>query len=246
MGRKHFPLRAVLFLAVLAQAATAWAQVVESVEPPSWWVERDSQRLLLLIEGSGLDGAQVRVVHGPIKVERIEPIHQGHALFVDITVPGNAEPSVCEIEIAADGKTFRRPWALVAKPARQPEPFGPDDVLYQILIDRFANGDLTNDELATGDKMADRRNSHAYHGGDFAGVRSRLGNLVDLGVTAIWLTPVYHQSPTWFQGVVAGRREEWLTSTATARLIFSTRTLASAHWTTFADLLTKPIDLGSR
>jgi neopullulanase len=204
MRRRHLPHLAVLVLAVLAHVVTASAQVVESIEPPSWWVERDEQGLLLLIEGSGLDGAQVRVVHGPIKVARIEPGGQGHALFVEVTVPAKAEASHCELEISAGGKTIRRPWELVPKPARHPEPFGPDDVLYLVMIDRFANGDPTNDELATGDKMLDRRDSHAYHGGDFAGVRARLANLVDLGVTAVWLTPVYDAAPTWFQANIGG------------------------------------------
>jgi neopullulanase len=183
---------------------TATAQVVDTIEPPSWWVERDEQELLLLIEGSGLDGALVRVVRGPIKVARIEPGREGHALFVEVSVPGKAEVSHCEFEIAAGGKTIRRPWELVAKPARRPDPFGPDDVLYLVMIDRFANGDPTNDELAAGDKMVDRRDSHAYHGGDFAGVRARLANLVDLGVTAVWLTPVYDPAPTWFNGNIGG------------------------------------------
>ena len=149
MRRRHSARRAVLFLAVLAQASTAAAQAVETIEPPSWWVERDEQGLLLLIEGSGLDGAEVRVAHGPIKVARIEPGRQGHALFVDVTVPGKADASHCEFEIAAGGKTIRRPWELVPKPARHPEPFGPDDVLYLVMIDRFANGDPTNDEPAS-------------------------------------------------------------------------------------------------
>src|SRR5262245_41366146 len=81
MRRKHSTRRAVLVLAVLVQTVTVAAQVVETIEPPSWWVERDEQELLLLIEGSGLDGAQVRVAHGPIKVARIEPGRQGHAVF---------------------------------------------------------------------------------------------------------------------------------------------------------------------
>jgi glycosidase len=204
MRRRHFARRAVLFLAVLVQALSATAQVVDSIEPPSWWVEQDKQALLLLIEGAGLDGAQFRVVHGPIKVGRIEPGYQGHALFVEIAIPGNVGASPCEFEIVAGGKTFRRPWELVPKPTRQPKPFGPDDVIYQIMIDRFANGDPNNDEPALGDKMLDRRDTHAYHGGDFAGVRARLGNLVDLGVTAIWLTPVYHPASTWFPGNIAG------------------------------------------
>src|SRR5262245_23530257 len=114
MRRRHLARRAVLLLAVLAPAMPAGAQVVETIEPPSWWVERDERRLLLLIEGSGLDGAEVRVARGPIEVARIEPGLRGHALFVDITVPGRADASRCEFEIVAGGKTIRRPWDLVA------------------------------------------------------------------------------------------------------------------------------------
>src|SRR5262249_25090712 len=119
MRRRHSARQAVLFLTVLAPAWTAPAQVVETIEPPSWWVERDEQELLLLIEGSGREGAKARAPHGPIQVARIAPGRQGHALFVDVTVPGQIEASRCELEIAARGKTIRRPWELVAKPARR-------------------------------------------------------------------------------------------------------------------------------
>jgi glycosidase len=196
--------QAVLFLAVLAHGLTAAAQVVETIEPPSWWVERDGQELLLLIEGSGLDGAEVRVAHGPIRVGRVEPGLDGRALFVEAVVPGGAEASRCEFEIAARGKRIRRPWELVPKPARRPEPFGPDDVIYLVMPDRFANGDRANDEPAGDEPMLNRRDTHAYHGGDFAGLRRRLADLVDLGVTAVWLTPVYRQAPSWFAANLGG------------------------------------------
>ncbi len=204
MRRRHSARQTVLLLAVLVRASTAAGQVVETIEPPSWWVERDEQRVMLLIEGSGLDGAEVRVVRGPIKVARIEPGRRGHALFVNVTIPGNADASRCELEVSAGGKSIRRPWELVPKPARRPAPIGPDDVLYLVMIDRFANGDPANDEPASSEKMLDRRGAHAYHGGDFAGIRRRLPDLADLGVTAVWLTPIYRQSPTWFDVTIAG------------------------------------------
>ncbi len=203
MRRTHSTRRAVLVLAVLARASTAAAQTVETIGPPSWWVERGEQRLLLLFEGSGLDGAEVRVAHGPIRVVRVEPGRRGHAFFVDVTIPGGAAAGRCEFEIAAGRKTVRRPWELVPKPARHPDPFGPDDVIYLVMTDRFADGDPSNDEPGDGDRMLDRRDPHAYHGGDFAGLRKKLPYLADLGVTAIWITPVYRQSPTWF-GVTSG------------------------------------------
>jgi hypothetical protein len=195
---------AALSLAVLAPAATALGQEVERIEPPSWWVEREGQRLMLLVEGSGLQGAEVRVTRGPIRVEGVEPGREGRALFVDVTVPGGCAAGRCEIEIAAGGRALRRGWELVEKPPRRPEPFGPDDVIYLAMVDRFSNGDPTNDAAGGGDPMLDRRDTHAYHGGDFAGLRARLPYLADLGVTAVWPTPVYRQADTWFAGNIEG------------------------------------------
>jgi glycosidase len=59
-----------------------------------------------------------------------------------------------------------------------------DEVIYQILVDRFENGDPNNDY---------RVNPHApaaYHGGDWQGIIDRLDYLEELGVTAIWISPV--------------------------------------------------------
>ena len=160
--------------------------------------------MTLLIEGSGLAGAEVRVARGPIRVGRVDPGREGRALFVDVTVPGGAEVGRCEIEIAAGERTIRRGWELIAKPARRPEPFGPDDVIYLVMLDRFANGDPANDEPPGGDRLLDRRDTHAYHGGDFAGLRRRLPDLAGLGVTAIWITPIYNAATSWFQANLGG------------------------------------------
>ena len=93
---------------------------------------------------------------------------------------------------------------MVDRPARRPEPFGPDDVIYLVMVDRFANGNRENDDPPSDDRLFDRRDSHAYHGGDFAGLRRRLPYLADLGITAIWLTPLYRPSSTWFAGNLGG------------------------------------------
>lgn len=59
-----------------------------------------------------------------------------------------------------------------------------DEVIYQILIDRFANGDPNNDHNVRPNAAA------AYHGGDYQGLIERLGYLQNLGVTALWISPV--------------------------------------------------------
>ena len=69
--------------------------------------------------------------------------------------------------------------------------FGPSDVIYLIMTDRFANGDRANDDPAMSRGLFDLAKPRHYHGGDFKGVRDHLPYLKELGVTAIWLTPWY-------------------------------------------------------
>lgn len=202
--RKHSHLHAFLFLLSLPSAARA-TPTAERIDPPSWWSDATDQSLMLLIEGAGLDGAEVRAARGPIRIGKVAPGREGRYLFVDVTIPAGAPVGPCEIEIAAGGRAVRRDWELVARPARRPDPFGPDDVIYLAMPDRFANGDPSNDTAGDGDRMLDRRDVHAYHGGDLAGLRKKLPELAGLGVTAIWMTPIYRQSPRWLEVTIGGR-----------------------------------------
>jgi glycosidase len=73
-----------------------------------------------------------------------------------------------------------------------------DEVFYFVLPDRFQNGDKRNDLGAAIDdeKRAlsrggfDPTDKGMYHGGDLAGLTEKLPYLDNMGVTAIWLTPI--------------------------------------------------------
>jgi len=70
-------------------------------------------------------------------------------------------------------------------------------VIYQIQVDRYQNGNLSNDALnippiqQEHQGTSDPEGIQAWrHGGDIAGIKARLGYLSHLGVTALWLTPL--------------------------------------------------------
>ncbi|MEM7773566.1 MAG: alpha-amylase family glycosyl hydrolase [Cyanobacteria bacterium P01_A01_bin.37] len=65
-------------------------------------------------------------------------------------------------------------------------------VIYLVFPDRFENGDSSNDLLGT-PECFDPSSPTKFHGGDWAGIQQRMDYLQDLGVTAIWATPVYKQ-----------------------------------------------------
>ncbi|MFO7561915.1 MAG: alpha-amylase family glycosyl hydrolase [Enhygromyxa sp.] len=59
-----------------------------------------------------------------------------------------------------------------------------DEVIYQVLVDRFANGDTGNDYRVQLGAPA------RYHGGDWRGLEEQLPYLQELGVTTLWISPV--------------------------------------------------------
>ena len=109
------------------------------------------------------------------------------------------------------------PAATAAVRARLPE----DEVIYFLLPDRFDNGDRGNDRGGLkGDRLQtgfDPAAKGFYHGGDLKGLIGRLDYLEGLGVTAIWLSPIFVNKPV--QGPKddksAGYHGYWITDFTT-------------------------------
>ncbi len=65
-----------------------------------------------------------------------------------------------------------------------------NEIIYQVLVDRFSNGDPSNDHGVRFDDLA------RYQGGDWRGLRDRLDYLDQLGVTTLWISPVVRNVET--------------------------------------------------
>jgi glycosidase len=63
-----------------------------------------------------------------------------------------------------------------------------DEVIYQVVVDRFANGDPDND--CAGGVCPRAGDLARWQGGDWRGLRLQLDQLVDLGATALWISPI--------------------------------------------------------
>ncbi len=75
-----------------------------------------------------------------------------------------------------------------------PLPITGADAIYQIVPDRFVNGNPANDNVAGLFEQADRSNPSGVHGGDMAGLSKAIDYLKDLGITTIELTPLYESN----------------------------------------------------
>lgn len=80
-----------------------------------------------------------------------------------------------------------------------------DGIIYSLMIDRFKNGEKSNDNPIVQDSLFHQAN---YQGGDFAGILEKLnsGYFDKLGVNAIWLSPVYDNPNKAFREYPAPNR----------------------------------------
>lgn len=113
--------------------------------------------------------------------------------FVAVTAAFSLLATACSLQPATSPVANPAP---VQAPVAAPPPLAawPDAVLYFVIVDRFADGDPSNDvKVDVGAKGA-------FHGGDLAGLTQQLDEIASLGVTAIWITPVVQNIPGFVTG----------------------------------------------
>jgi alpha-amylase len=64
------------------------------------------------------------------------------------------------------------------------------DVIYFVLTDRFYGVENPRPEVKG---KINKSNPLFYHGGNFDGIVEKIPYLKNLGITALWITPVYRQ-----------------------------------------------------
>jgi glycosidase len=173
------------------QAPAAVAPKVTKVEPPNWWIGLTPD-LMVLLSGQGLEVTKATCNLPDVVVERTEATQGGDYLFVWLKFGTHLRSGTIVCRLATnDGETsFELPVSNREPTARRFHGLNSDDVLYLIMPDRFANGDPTNDEPAEFPDSHDRSKPRSWHGGDLRGIRQNISYLKELGVNALWLTPI--------------------------------------------------------
>ena len=182
-------------IAALGQAAGKKISI-EKIDPPNWWVEMPAP--MLLVRGEGLSGAKFSVSDPGLGITKTTVSANGHwaQLWLAKTA---ARPETVTIRAVRGGESAEARFSFgTRKPASAGfAGFSSTDVMYLIMTDRFADGDLKNDgphamDAATSAAAeAERAKPRGWHGGDYRGIEEHLDYLQQLGVTTVWVTPPY-------------------------------------------------------
>ena len=187
------PLRLCVSILLFAFAAFAQSPTVEKIDPPNWWANMSINPVRVLVRGTNLTGANVIApTGGNLKAYNFRASENGHYLFFDVEIAPKAKAGKYYFRIETKTGTINAPFEISQKISRTNrfQGYTPDDVIYFLMPDRFADGDKSNNDPVKSKGLYDRSKGRHYHGGDLQGVIDKLPYLKSLGVTAIWTTPV--------------------------------------------------------
>ena len=165
---------------------------VDRIDPTNWFVGMKNPSLQLMVYGEGISSADVTTDYAGVKVDSIVRLDSPNYLLVYLNLDG-AQPGEMTLNFKNGKQTKKVKYELKAREKRGEERIGftNADVLYMLMPDRFADGDPNNNDIkGLNTYKTDRSQPSLRHGGDLEGIRQHLDYFKELGVTALWFTPV--------------------------------------------------------
>ena len=182
---------ALLLTATIMSAAKQPS--ITRIEPTDWFVGMADTRLQLMVYGPGIREADVTVDYPSVRIDSLVRLDSPNYLLVYLDLKG-AQAGLMTLQFKVGRKTIKYPYALFSRDmeGKQRVGFSNADVLYMLMPDRFAQG--TDAPLDIKGQPAnykvDRSKPSLRHGGNLEGIRQHLDYFKELGVTALWFTPV--------------------------------------------------------
>ena len=187
----------VLFFCFIGIVSPIQAQDL-IVHPPNWWQGMQNSSLQLLVHGNAIGRSEVSLLDPDnlnVQIVSVEQAESPNYLFINLDLSQLSQAGEVIFQFDFGG---RRPsWSYTYEfKGRQQNGidfvgFDQSDVIYLITPDRFASGDSSNDLIETmAEAKLDRSAEGGRHGGDIQGIIDHLDYLNDLGVTAIWPSPL--------------------------------------------------------
>ena len=185
---------------LLLTISAAFAQQQPAIYPTHWWTGMKMNKIQLMVHGDKIAEQFPMIKMGPqgvklasgVNLTGIRRVENPNYIFLDIAVDATAKPGKFSFPFL---KNIKLEYELKARRKNTGKDYAQGvtskDFIYLIMPDRFSNGDEGNDKFADmNDTNLDRANGFLRHGGDLKGIENHLDYFNELGVTALWLTPV--------------------------------------------------------
>ena len=185
--------RLFFLMALVAQVMTMSAAkskvVIDRIDPTDWFVGLKNPQVQLMVYGKNIAAVQrVATDYPGVVVDSVVRLDSPNYLFVYLNLR-QAKPGTMTLQFDKVKVQYQLKQREMAGDKRIG--FDNSDVLYMLMPDRFAQGQGHQPQVkGMRPYKEDRSQPSLRHGGDLNGIREHLDYFNELGVTALWLTPV--------------------------------------------------------
>lgn len=181
------------FIFLLSGGVVAQTIKIDRLEPMNWWVGFNNPELQLIVYGDKISEARVSVTYPGVRLKSIQIPENPNYVFLNLEISPDTRPGTMKINFQRGRNSHTVDYTLLERSASntRAQGFDASDVIYLIMPDRFANGDESNDNIPGMLEGTDRSQLFGRHGGDIKGILDNLDYIADLGMTALWVNPVF-------------------------------------------------------
>jgi len=200
--------RILLIVIAIVFVIQLFGQKVNRIDPPLWYTGFENPNLQLMVYGNDISLLTPVIEYVGVTILSVTRAQSPNYLFVDLRISPETKPGAFDIQFKSGNKVvsiFKYTLNERSNGSSQRKSYDNSDVMYLLFPDRFANGDTLNDNVDGYPDKANRIDPVGRHGGDIKGIVDHLDYLKELGISAIWFTPLlednqpkvsYHQYAT--------------------------------------------------
>ena len=162
------------------------------IEPTFWWTDMHNPNLQLMIYGEDIAKSEVSINYPGVSIVEKKLTDNPNYIFLYININNDTKAGIFNIELKNGRKKKIVKYELknrIANSANR-ESFSEKDNVYLIMPDRFANGNPMNDSVKGYAQGVNRSGLGFRQGGDIEGIIQKIPYLANLGITALWTTPL--------------------------------------------------------
>lgn len=160
---------------------------ITKIYPPCWFAKMNNPIFQLVICGGDLANAHVDIMGKPnLNYEIISKTND--CIVLNVETSDAKSNTTYRLQLKRNGETVEEEYKFFPRRNKTFEVLSMKDAIYLLMPDRFA---ITDGKHCLKRNVIDENNPDCWHGGTIEGMKAHIGDIADMGFTAIWHTPVF-------------------------------------------------------